>query len=412
MVSHFIHRDPIGRKVLVRAFVCLVVLFVAGVSESDSVRAQTSKAPFEIKIAPVKTNVKESTEGGTLPVDPTVRIRHGSSGNMTFGLQTLGGKRLTISNGTGYHKFKIDGTITQVSNASSIALGPDRRGKSRTGRAYLWRYSDIEVRQEQILVPSTLPGPSQRGQKRKRDAFLFRYKIVNKGKKAKKVGLRIRIDMYNGRTDGPVFWSPTTHPKKILNGVSLVGKEIPKYLISIENSNLQSPGNLAYFNFNTKRGGEKPSKLVLTRHGYTNAWEVAPQRINGDSDIVIYFAEKKLAPGATRIFSWGYGSGIAGGLTHDGLVRLKLSGSFEPKGIFLIRAYVKDPGESQSLSLKLPKGMKLLEGNTIQPIPAPNEDNTSYVVWKGRVLRPGTFPIEIVSSNGIVSSTTVTVAKK
>ncbi len=398
------------RRLRALSFAILLLAVMVG---PGRLLAQTTKSPFQIKIAPIKSNIQETSESSSLPVDPMVRIRHGSGGNMTFGLTTLDGKRLTIGNSTGYHKFRIDGNLVQVSGARSVVLGPDKRGKRRTGRAYVWNYGgDIEIHQEQILVPSTLPGKNQPGQKRKMDAYLFRYKIVNKGKRTRKIGLRIRIDMYNWRTDGPVFWSPTTQPNKVLNGVTLAGKQVPRYLVSIERPNLKAPGNLAYFNFQTSRNGEKASKLVLTRHGYTNNWGVTPQRINGDSDIVIYFAEKKLAPGATRTFSWGYGSGIAGGTSHEGSVKVKLSGSFEPKGIFTIRAYIRDPSESQSLTLKLPKGMKLLEGNPIQPVAHPNKENRSYVAWKGRVLRPGVYPIQIVSSNGVVNSTTITVTKR
>jgi hypothetical protein len=47
-----------------------------------------------------------------------------------------------------------------------------------------------------------------------------------------------------------------------------------------------------------------------------------------------------------------------------------------------------------------------------QPVPTANDDNRSLVLWKGRVLRPGTFAVRLRSSNGVTQTKLVTVSKK
>jgi hypothetical protein len=55
--------------------------------------------------------------------------------------------------------------------------------------------------------------------------------------------------------------------------------------------------------------------------------------------------------------------------------------------------------------------MKLLEGSPTQPVPLPSEENRSLVLWKGRVLEAGAFPIRLRSSSGVTLTKSVTVTK-
>jgi cyclophilin family peptidyl-prolyl cis-trans isomerase len=82
-----------------------------------------------------------------------------------------------------------------------------------------------------------------------------------------------------------------------------------------------------------------------------------------------------------------------------------LGGSFAPGSRFTITAYVDFPVRGQTLTLELPSGVECVEGKALQPV-APSDD-TSLVVWRVRVLRPGTFAITVRSSTGLSRSQTI-----
>jgi hypothetical protein len=169
---------------------------------------------------------------------------------------------------------------------------------------------------------------------------------------------------------------------------------------------------VAYFTFNQGGHWELPSKVIWTSHGAPDlGWDVAVMPGNFDTDIVILFEEKVLKPKEKRIIRYGYGLGLATNPENEGLVTTHYSGSFEPKKSFTITALVEDPVESQHLTLLLPDGIQLLEGKETQPVPAADNDNRSVVTWKCRVLKTGTYPIAIASSNGITLTKTVTIEK-
>lgn len=365
--------------------------------------------PYEVKIEGKKTTFEEVN----LPIDPTIRINHQRSGNMSYGLTTSDNKRLTFSSGSARTNFKIEGQLT-AANCRQVALPDGPRGKKRTGVAYHCQIHGIDIYQEQVIIPTKLPGKTKPGQKRKMDALLVKFRLENKGNQPKKIAVRTWIDMYNWTTDGPLFAAPTTVPNEVLNGVSLTGKKVPDYLMSLQQPNLQNPGHVAYFTFEFGKKYERPSNLVLTRHGANapNGWDAQALRIAGDSDIVIYWDEKVLQPGQVREFMYSYGTGIATNPEDEGRLSVRFGGSFEPKKQFRIYAYVENPAENQTLHLQLPDGMTLKEGNPIVSVPPANDNARSHVSWYATVERPGTFPIRIRSSTGNIETQVITVSEK
>lgn len=365
--------------------------------------------PFQITIEGGKTSVEETV----LPVDPAIRIQLLTAGNMAYGLSTPDGKRLTFSQGSAQTQFLLDGQQIYPGNCRQAPLPPGPRKQPRHGTMYIWQHGNLHITQEQVVVPTRLPNKARPGDKRHMDAVLFKYVIENKGQQPVKVGMMVRIDMYNWTTDGPVFAAPTTLPGKIIDGMALVDKQVPDYLQSLQHPNLQNPGHLAYFTFNLGRKWEKPSKVIATRHGSPmNGWDVQPQPSTGDSDIIIFWETKSLAAGKKREILYAYGTGIASSPENEGRVTIELGGSFEPNKLCTITALVDDPLEGQSLQLRLPPGMERLQGPAIQPVPAPTEDNRSIVQWQARVRQPGRHPIEIKSSHGVTTSKIVTVTSR
>ncbi len=373
---------------------CLGILIALLSLESPFLKG--SPPPFKVTITDKKKEITELV----LPVDPKIRITLREGGFMRFGL-TAEGKRLTFSSGSGYTHFRLDGQTTFPRGGQKQALPPTSRGKPRHGVKYTWRQGDIQVTQIQEIVPSKLPGKSKPGQKRKMDTVLFRYLIENKGNRTRRFGLRVRIDMYNWTTDGPLFAAPTI-PGKVLNAMVIEGKQIPHYLMSLQKPNLKAPGNVAYFSFNLGRDSELPSKLIPTRHGSRDfGWKVQPTRISGDSDLILYWAEKPLPPNGKREIAFGYGQGLATIPENEGRVKIRLQGSLQPQKIFTIASLVSDPLDNQTLRLEISPDVKLLEGKRIQPVPLPQKDNASLVIWKARLLKPGTHLIRVHSSNGV-----------
>jgi cyclophilin family peptidyl-prolyl cis-trans isomerase len=86
---------------------------------------------------------------------------------------------------------------------------------------------------------------------------------------------------------------------------------------------------------------------------------------------------------------------------------LVVNRSVPPARLFAIAAYVDFPSRGQTLTLELPPGVERVEGQAIEPVPA-SASGHSLVLWKARVLRPGTFAVRVRSSTGLTRSQTVT----
>ena len=221
---------------------------------------------------------------------------------------------------------------------------------------------------------------------------------------------RTSIDILINNNDGALFASPTTHPGQVLNGVELKGKTFPDFLQVIENPNLKAPGMVAVMTF--KFGGkvDGPSRIVLTNLPQVGAgqWDVVAQAA-GDSACAIFWDPKTIQPGEKREMAWAYGGGIASNIEGEGKVAVSLAGNLEPGKLFDLQALVEDPTLGQTLRLELPAGVERVEGSEIEPVAASVESPNSVVLWRARVMRPGTYDLKVHSSTGVTSIKTVTI---
>jgi hypothetical protein len=362
---------------------------------------------------PVKVTVQEAKAEITEPVLPVVSqvvIQPSFANQMSYGLNGVGGKRLTFSSGSARTNFLIDNQVL-FPNTNQQPLPPGPRGKQRHGVIQTWIQGDLHITQTMEIVPGKRGEKVAPGTKRFLDTLLIRYALENKGQRPHTIGTRVRIDMYNVDNDGCLFHAPATFPDKILDGITLKGpKEVPPVLRSLQRPDLKNPGNVAYFTFKLGSKWEPPSRVVCTFHGAPyNVWDVPAMQAMGDSDIVIYWDGVTVAPGKKRELAYAYGEGIASSPENEGRVTMAFGGSFAPGKTFTVTAYVDDPLEGQSLALELPAGMEPVEGKLVQPVPTPGEVNRSVVYWKARVLRPGQYPLRIRSSNGVTQTRTVTI---
>jgi hypothetical protein len=359
----------------------------------------------------VKVTIQDATpvvQEIALPIEPQIRAQPSFPGAMSYGLN-VDGKRLTFSSGSARTMVRVDGNIF-FPNAQQRPLGPGPRGKPRHGVTSTYVQNNVHITQVLEIVPGKPSVKPKPGQKRQMDTLLIRYLIENKDTRSHDVGVRVRIDTYCWTNDGCLFASPEKHPGKILNGVTLKGKDLPDYLQILQNNNLQNPGWVAHFTCKVGRY-DPPSRVVCTSHGAgENGWEVQVIPAQGDSDAAFYWDPVKIPAGGKRELAFAHGQGIATSPENEGRVNLDLGGSFEPGKAFTATAYVHDPVEGQSLALEVPPGMELVRGKEIQPVPAPNESNSSIVQWRARVLRPGTFALRLRSSNGVTYTKNITVA--
>lgn len=382
---------------------------------------------------PVKVTVKDGkvvTGEGSIPVDPTPRIRVGTTpGAFNFGL-AVDGKNITCSTeGSIWLQARIDGQEIYVGpnfNAPGVAAGNQAKsqplpggpsGKKRQGYLWRWQHQDLHFTQIVEIVPSKpTTTPPQPGQKRRMDTCRITHLVENKGTQPRKVELRQGVDMLIVNNDGALYASPSTQPGKVLNGVELKrgekdkDKMLPDFVHCLQIPNAANPGFVATITLKLGSKVRSPDRILLTNLGTVSQWNV-PAQPAGDSACAICWDAVEVKPGAKQEFAWGYGGGYACDPENDGVVHLALGGSFEPNKTFTITAYVDDPAPNQTLTLELPPGMERVEGKELQPVPAPAVDGaTSVVMWKARVLRTGDFSIKVKSSSGVTQIKNISIA--
>jgi len=370
---------------------------------------KSAVSPVQVTIKDEKPVVGESVESAR-PVDPVRRINF-QPGGLTASVTTENNQTLHLSHFASLH---IDGQVYQNgqgpgTNVDHInrPLGKDKNGKDREGFSTCFVYPDgLRITATATLVATKITDKSP---KRRRDAMLTRYVIENKGTKPRKVGLRVYMDTFVIDNDGCLFAAPN-FPNKLLDGMTLKGKELPPYLKMLQRPDLKNPGFVSHLTLDLGSRLEKPDRLLLTRYGLAGTYDMPVVASMGDSAIGVYWDPKEIKPGGKREFAFGYGQGIVPSPEAEGRVELTLGGSFAPGKLFSVTVYVNDPAPGQTLELELPAGMTLVDGPALQSVPAPRDGAASSLVfWRARVLRPGTFAVRVRSSMGVTEGKLISV---
>jgi hypothetical protein len=365
---------------------------------------------------PVKVTVRDDKPvvvEPTLPVEDRRRINYQLDGNSNY--------RLTVDNKTMhlgfiYNGWHFDGQVFHGNlpgrvEARNQPLPVKPGARKREGVLSVCVYNNVRVTQTLEVVATKPPANSQE-RKRRLDAVVIRYLIENNDTRPHKVGMRLFMDSFWVDNDGCLHASPTTHPGKILDGVTLEGKTIPDYLQVLQRPNLKNPGEIAHFTYSLGSRFEKPSKIVLTSLGAGgDGWNVPAVLSRGDTAMAMFWEVKEIPAKGKRELAYAYGQGIATNPENEGKVEIALGGSFEPGKLFTVTAYVEDPVPGQSLTLELPPGVERVEGAEVQPVPPVTEDGNCLVMWRARVQRLGEFPLRVRSSNGVTYTKLVTVAR-
>lgn len=86
-------------------------------------------------------------------------------------------------------------------------------------------------------------------------------------------------------------------------------------------------------------------------------------------------------------------------------------GDIRPGSEFAIKADIPKPAQGQTLTLKLPRGLELVQGDEKQPVPSPSAGKAT-VTWTVRVTDSGQLPVRIESSTGLTRTRTITLNRK
>jgi hypothetical protein len=380
-------------------------IIAAGLLAMLARAGEQGRAAVKVTIEDEKAVIVETAPS----VDPTPQIRF-TPNALGAQIRDQGNRQLHLSQIT---VLNLDGQVTQAGQGGKFEklhqpLPRTVGGKLRPGYMSVYRLNDLRITMTAELVATK---PSARDAKRELGSVLMRYTVENLGAQPRKFGLKSYFDIYVISNDGALFAAPT-FPNKILDGIELKDKTLPAYVQCLERPDLKNPGYVAHLTLDLGSSLEKATRVVLSRHGAGgfNNWEMPAIQAMGDSALAVFFDPKEIKPGGKREFGYAYGKGVAVAPESEGRVAVHLGGSFEPGKLFTVTAQVHDPVAGQALILELPKGMSLVEGREIQPVPLPfAEPPQSLVVWKCRVDELGRFPVRLRSSTGMTQTKIITI---
>ena len=265
---------------------------------------------------------------------------------------------------------------------------------------------DLRITQTLELHPTKAKKP---GEKRLMNTVLITYAIENKSPRPQSVGARVCMDTFVIDNDGCLFAAPT-HPKKVLDGVVLKDKTLPPFVQMLQRPNIDNPGFVSHLTLDIGGRFEKMDKVVLSslQVGF-GEWDMPVAQANGDSAISAYWATKDMKPGTRRGLAYAYGEGVAVRAKAKAVSRWRWAAPSSRARSSTSPRWSPIPRSAKPSSLELPKGMQRLEGKEVQPVAIADDQETSTVMWKARVEKPGEYTIRVRSSAGMTVSKVVTI---
>jgi hypothetical protein len=254
--------------------------------------------------------------------------------------------------------------------------------------------------------------------------------VENRDAREHRVGLRFLLDTFIGGNDGVPFTIPgdsdLCDTKKDLPAEAK-DRRVPDFLQALERPSLSDPGTIAHLRLKLGKPGtnellEMPVRVTLGAwpdeklgvqdrkvNGPSTLWDVPVLSMKSldphDSAITVYWEEKPLKAGAKRDVGFEYG---LWDLARQGdRLAVTVDGAFRPDGQLTVVAYVNKAGEednSETLTLELPDGFALSEGDREQPVPgltAGAKSGNRPVTWKVRAGPTGKHEFTVRSSAGV-----------
>jgi hypothetical protein len=309
---------------------------------------------------------------------------------------------------------------------SNIALGQDRKGRERIGQqaVYLYDLQKVEITQTVEIVPAEQVAPGQT--KRQLNTCLVRYRIENQDNQPHRIGFRFVLDTFIGGNDGVPFTIPGESGLCETTKDFAVPASVPDFIQALERPSLADPGTVAHLTLRLGGKIEPPSRVTLGHWVNQLQWRFGEdphidwdfpvktmrEPLPADSCVVLYWEPKDMPAGSSRDLGFAYGLGNVSSSEGGGKLGLTVGGSFRPGEDFTATAYVSDPLPRQTVTLELPRGLKLTSGEatqTVPPLPPDAASRNSPVTWKVRAPKAGRYTLRVKSSNGATQTQVVTI---
>jgi hypothetical protein len=399
------------------------------------------------------------------PIDPNplIEVRfhdrskddkdRGVSGTMRFGLVMLREsdpndpkkqKKLTFDEWgrTNNTCLRVDSAEVLFGSSAGVwtpkqePLGPDARGRVRSGTSSRWQLSrpNLLVTQEVEVVPGQ--------QSRKLDTCAVRYILENQDSREHRVGIRFLLDTYIGANDGVPFYIPRDAVLCETQRDFATSGEIPDFLLAWEKDDPKDHGTEALLQLRLGNQLEAPTRVTLG--GWPNLdlrqfgqryskcqdmltmWDVPlinirelqelaerdRRRAEPDSAVTMYWQEQPLQPGGRREVGFAYGLGM---VSSGNRLLLTVGGRLVRGGDFTLAALVQNPVRGETLTLTLPEGLTLVEGSAkenVPEVPAGASRQTSPVTWRLRASKDGRYVLKVKSSQGDVQEQPVRISTR
>ncbi|MCS6977372.1 MAG: hypothetical protein NZM31_10250 [Gemmatales bacterium] len=394
----------------------LLLCVLTGIGFADLLRPSASSARNGLS-APA--NYSENDPTVYLLVQSTDFDAH------RFGISLRGEKRGTIKQLTFDPFGRTNNTIVRI-DGSELFFGlqgrpgsgqrnPQRPDEVEPGKRWrsVWLFpGSIEAIQDVAVHRSDLTG--------RYEVCLIRYTVTNRDDGPHSVGLRFMLDTLIGNNDGVPFTIPGE--SGLCDTMRYFGRpeDIPDFIQALENGDLKNPGTVANVIFrvvDAEKQIEPPTRVMLCAWpnqalgvpgalGSLTRWDVPMLPIRAlpdrpDSAVILYWDERPLEPGQSRVMAFAYGLGrVASTGLSAGQLALTANGVFRPGGEITITAYVADPQPNQTIRLKLPPGLRLVEGQQeTKPVIRSQVGSYSPVTWRIRAERTGTFRVSVETGN-------------
>ena len=301
------------------------------------------------------------------------------------------------------------------------------KGHRPNGAECVWKRTTappITIKQHVEIVPG---GLTKDGKKRLLDTCLVYYDIINEDKtQSHTVALRFLLDTFIGGNDAVPF--TIAGARELCDTCKEFNKpsEVPDYISALENQDLKNPGTVAHLTL--RYGGlEPPSRVTLgawpapslrkvpggeKADRFNTRWEVpvldmdlakSAQNPRGDSAVTMYWDDKEIKPGQTRRVGFAYGLGSVTGDESGGQLGMTAGGELVADKEFTLTAYVKNPAPGMTVTLSLPKKLKLVGGNLKEPVPELKSGaagSVSPVTWRVKATGSGVHRVEVKLSTG------------
>jgi hypothetical protein len=298
---------------------------------------------------------------------------------------------------------------------SDVKGWKDEQGQEHEGVQSVWVWDDkgVTVTQYVELVRGQQSGLL--------DTCRVRYRIDNGDSREHGIGIRFLLDTFIGDNDGVPFTIPRESDlcdtMMDLPAQSRT-RTIPDFLEALEKPDLAHPGTIAHLRLNLEKL-EQPARVTLgawpneklrvldrNANGPLTLWNVPLLPLKSlhldDSAVAIYWKEEPLPPRGKREVGFEYG---LGNLASAGSrLATTVDGAFRPGGQLTVVAYVRADRPNETLTLKLPEGFRLLEGEETQRVPQlpPNARSANVpITWRVEAGPTGSYQLHVTSSQGL-----------